>query len=144
MAGKVILCYICSWNHGLLHAYSLIGGLVPGSSAVVVVGGILFGCYCSLYRVAKPFCSISPFSNSSIEDPVLSPKSGCEQLPLYLSDSGRSSQEKAISGSCQQALLGIHSSVWVWCLKMGWIPRWGSLWMTFPSVSASLFVPYFL
>ena len=26
---------------------------------------------------------------------------------------------------------------------MGWIPRWGSLWMAFPSVSAPLFVPPF-
>jgi hypothetical protein len=26
---------------------------------------------------------------------------------------------------------------------MGWIPRWGNLWMAFPSVSASLFVPIF-
>ena len=26
---------------------------------------------------------------------------------------------------------------------MGWIPRWGSLWMAFPSVSAPLFVPVF-
>jgi hypothetical protein len=30
-------------------------------------------------------------------------------------------------GSCLQALLGISSSVWVWCLQMGWIPRWDSL-----------------
>jgi len=26
---------------------------------------------------------------------------------------------------------------------MGWIPRWGSLWMAFPSVSAPHFVPEF-
>ena len=26
-------------------------------------------------------------------------------------------------------LVGISSSVWVWCLYMGWIPRWDSLWM---------------
>jgi hypothetical protein len=26
-----ILCYICDWSHGLLHVYTLIGGLVPGS-----------------------------------------------------------------------------------------------------------------
>ena len=29
-----ILCYICGWSHGSLHVYSLIGGLVPGSSGV--------------------------------------------------------------------------------------------------------------
>ena len=29
---KSILCYICSWSQGFLHVYSLVGGLVPGSS----------------------------------------------------------------------------------------------------------------
>ena len=28
MSNKAILCYICSWSHG----YSLVGGLLPGSS----------------------------------------------------------------------------------------------------------------
>jgi hypothetical protein len=32
MPNKAILCYICFWSHGSLHVYSLIGGLVPGSS----------------------------------------------------------------------------------------------------------------
>jgi len=35
------------------------------------------------------------------------------------------------------------NSDWVWWLHMGWIPRWGSLWMTFSSVSAPLFIPVF-
>ena len=35
-------------------------------------------------------------------------------LPLYFSGSGRASQETSISGSCEQALLAIHNSVWVW------------------------------
>jgi hypothetical protein len=85
--------------------------------------------------VANPFSSFSPFSNSSIGDSVFSPMVGCEHPPLYLSGSGRASQETAISGSCQHALLGIHSSVWVWCLCMGWILRWDSLWNVIPSVS---------
>jgi hypothetical protein len=29
---KAILWYICSWMHGSLHMYSLVSGLVPGSS----------------------------------------------------------------------------------------------------------------
>jgi hypothetical protein len=29
---KAILCYICSWSHGSLHMYSLVGGLGLGSS----------------------------------------------------------------------------------------------------------------
>ena len=32
MPDKAILCYICGWNHGSLTVYSLVGGLVPGSS----------------------------------------------------------------------------------------------------------------
>jgi hypothetical protein len=67
-----------------------------------------------LMGVANHFSSFSHFSNSSVGDPVLSLVVGCEHLPLYLSGSGRASQETAISGSCQQALLGIHNSVWVW------------------------------
>jgi hypothetical protein len=66
---------------------------------------------------------------------------GCEHLPLYLLGSGRFSQETALSGSYQQALLGICNSAWLWCLYMGWIPRWSSLWMAFPSVSVpSVFI----
>ena len=45
-----------------------------------------------------------------------------------------------MSGSCQQELLGIGNSVWVWCLQMPWIPRWGSFWIAFPSISVPLFV----
>ena len=32
MPDKAILCYICSWSHGSLQRYSLVGSLVPGSS----------------------------------------------------------------------------------------------------------------
>ena len=32
MTNKAILCCICSWSHGFLHVYSLVGGLVPGHS----------------------------------------------------------------------------------------------------------------
>jgi hypothetical protein len=61
---------------------------------------------------------------------------GCEDSLLYLSGTGRASQETALSGSCQLALVGILNSVWVWWLFMGWIPRQGSLWVVIPSVSA--------
>jgi hypothetical protein len=60
----------------------------------------------------------------------------CEHPLLYLSGTGRVSQEAAISGSCQQALVGIHNSIWIWCWYMGWIPGWGSFWMVILSVSA--------
>jgi len=108
MPDKAILCYICSWNHGSLHVYSLVGGLVLRSS-----GGLVGWYCCSSYRVINPFISFNPSPNSSIGVPTLSPMVGCKHSPLYLSCSGRTSQETAISGSCQQALLGISSSVWV-------------------------------
>jgi hypothetical protein len=38
MPNKAILCYICNWSHGSLHVFSLVGGLVPGSSEVSVGG----------------------------------------------------------------------------------------------------------
>ena len=93
--------------------------------------------------VANPFSSFSPFSNSSIEDLVLSPMVACEHLPLYLPGSGRATQETAISGSCQQAILGICNSVWVWCLHAGWIPQVGQSLMAFPSVSVWFFASVF-
>jgi hypothetical protein len=34
MTHEAILCYICSWSYGSFHVYSLVGGLVPGSSGV--------------------------------------------------------------------------------------------------------------
>jgi hypothetical protein len=45
-------------------------------------------------------------------------------------------RRQAISGFHQKALPDINNSVWVLWLYMGWIPKWGSLWMTFPSVPA--------
>jgi hypothetical protein len=82
--------------------------------------------------------STGHFFSSFIGVPVLSLIDGCEYPLLYLSGTGRASQETAISDSYQQALVGIHSSVWVW--YMGWIPRWGSVWMIIPSHSALHFV----
>ena len=70
-----------------------------------------------------------------IGDPMLSPMVGCEHPLLFLSGAGKASQETVISSSCQQALVGICNGVWVWWLFMGWILRWGSLWMVIPSVS---------
>jgi len=43
MSYKAILCYICSWSHGPLHRYSLVGGFVPGSSWVIFLL-FLLGC----------------------------------------------------------------------------------------------------
>jgi hypothetical protein len=57
----------------------------------------------------------------------------CDYLPMSLSSTGRVSLNTAIPGLYLQALLGISNSVCVLCLHMGWILRWGSLWMAFPS-----------
>jgi len=59
MPNKAILCYICSWSHGSVHVYSLVGGLVPGSSGGGG-GGDLVSWYCSSYGVAKLFSSFIP------------------------------------------------------------------------------------
>ena len=105
----------------------------------------MFGCLILLFFQwgAKPFSSFSPSPNSSIRVPEISPMAGFKHPHLYLSGSGRASQGAAIPGSYHQALLGIIYSVRVWCLQMEWIPRCGSLWMAFPSVSAPLFGPAF-
>jgi hypothetical protein len=103
MPNKAILCYIFGWSHGSLHVYSLIDDLVLGSSGGsgwLILFFPLWGC--------KPFSPLSPFSNSSTGDPVLSPMVGYKHLPQVLAEI----QETAISGSYQQALLGIHS---LWC-----------------------------
>ena len=111
MPDKSILCYICGYSHLSLHVYALVGGLVPRSSGSMVIWS-----WCSTYGVANPFSSSSPFSYSTTVDPGLNPMVGCKHSPLYLSGSGTVSQDTDISGSFQQALLGIHSSVWVWWL----------------------------
>jgi hypothetical protein len=113
MPDQAVLCYICSWSHGFLLMFPLVGGFVPGSSGCVCVCGwliLLFFLFLLLL-----FSSFSPSLNSSTGVPVVSLMVGCEHVHLYWSGSGRASQETAI----QQALLGISNSVWVWCLQMG-------------------------
>jgi hypothetical protein len=97
MSDKAILCSICYWSHRFLHVYSLVGGLFPRSS-----GGTGWSYCCSSYGDANSFSNLGTFSSSSIEDPVLSPLVGCEHPLLFF------------SVSCQQALVGICNSVWVW------------------------------
>jgi hypothetical protein len=84
---------ICCRSHGSLQVYSLIGGPVPWSSR-----GALAGCWhcCSPNEAASPFSPFCPFPNSSIQDPMLSPMLSCDHPPLYLSGSGRASQETAM------------------------------------------------
>jgi hypothetical protein len=104
-------------------------------------GGGWVGWYCCspMGLQAPPILPLIP----PLGLPVLNLMVDCKHLHVYWSGSGTVSQETAISGFCQQVLLGISNSVWVWRLYMGWIPRWGSLWMVFSLVSAPLFVPVF-
>ena len=62
-------------------------------------------------ELQTPSAPFSPFSNSTIGDPVLCSMVGCMQLPLYLTDSVRASYETVISGSFQHVLLVIHNSI---------------------------------
>jgi hypothetical protein len=99
-------------------------------------GSLVSSYWWSSYRIADPFSSLSTFSSSFIRGPVFYTIDDCEHPLLYLPGTGIASQEIAISGSCKQNLSGICNSVWVWCLYMGWSPRWGNLWMVLPSISA--------
>jgi hypothetical protein len=113
--------------------------------------GILVSSYCcSTYRVAEPFSSLGAFSSFSIGGPVFQLID--EHPLLYLPGNGIASYQTAIPGSLQQNLPGICNSFWVWWLIMGWIPRWGILWIlhtlvftpNFFSVTPfmGIFVPY--
>ena len=68
------------------------------------------------------------------------PIDDCEHPLLYFPGTGIASLKTAVSGSFQQNLAGICNSLWVWWLIMGWIPRWGSLWMIHPFILAPKFV----
>ena len=96
---------------------------------------------CSTYRVADPFSSLGTFSSSFIRGPVFHPIDDCEHPLLYLPGTGIASHETAISGSFQQNLAGMCNSVCVWWLIMGWIPRWGSLWMVSVTPSMGILFP---
>ena len=94
----------------------------------------------SSYGASNPFSSLGTFSISFIGDLVLHPMDDCEHPLLYLPGTGIAPQKTALSGYSKQALVGICHSVWVWWLFIGWIPKWGSLWMVVPSVFAPSFV----
>ena len=103
--------------------------------------GVLVSSYCcSIYKAADPFSSLGAFSSFSIGGPVFHLIDDCEHPLLYLPGTGIASYETTITGSLQQKLSGICSSVWAWWLTMGWIPRWGSLWIVHPFILAPNFV----
>jgi hypothetical protein len=83
---------------------------------------------------------LGAFSSFSIEGLVFHIIDDCEHPLLYLPGTYIASYETAITGSLQQNLAGICSSIWVWWLIMGWIPVWNSLWVVHPFVLAPNFV----
>ena len=64
------------------------------------------------------------FSGSFIGDLVLHPMDDCEHPLLYLPGTGRASQETAISGTCQQALVGICLVTGFGSCLWGGSPSW--------------------
>ena len=94
------------------------------------------------YRAAKSLSSFSPFANFSIGDPVLSPMVSfnihfciCQTL------------EEPLRRQPYQAPVSKHfpasSIAFRFDDSIRWIPRWGSLWLTFPSVSTPHFISIF-
>ena len=67
--------------------------------------------FCSSNGAINPFSSLDSFSSSFIGYSMFSPIDDLKHLLWYLSGKNRASQEKAISGSYQKALVGIHNSV---------------------------------
>ena len=106
----------------------MVGGLVPGSSGGSGWLVLLLFLWC-----CKPFSSFRPSPNSFTGEPVLS----------WLQALGRLWQSLSGDSYIRFLSASISNSVWVWGLHMGWIPRWGSLLVAFPSISAPLFVPVF-
>jgi len=83
---------------------------------VVSSVGTLVGWNCCSFGIANASSYFNLFSISFNLHPIFSSMFACEHLPLYFSCSGRVSQETAISGSCQNAILGVSNIVWVWWL----------------------------
>ena len=113
MLHKAIICYICSWGHGSLLVYSLVGGLVPGNSGEIWLVDI----------DVHPMGLQTPSAPSVLS---LSPPLGAHSSSWLLVSASvfvrlcRAPQEITISASFQQALLGIHHSVWVGdCIQDG-------------------------
>jgi hypothetical protein len=85
MSHKAIFCDICNCRHGFLHVYPLVGDLIPGSSGDIDWVILLFLLWD--YKISSAHCGLS-----------LAPPLGtqCSVYILYLSGTGRPSQETAI------------------------------------------------
>jgi hypothetical protein len=140
MPDKAILCYICSWSHGSLHVYSLVGDLVPGSSGEVWLVDIVVLPMGLQTPSAPSVFSLTPLLGSPCST-QWTIGSICLCICQALAEPLRRQLYQAPVSKHFLAFT-IVTGFGGW-LYMGWIPRWGSLWMAFPSVSAWLFVPVF-
>ena len=85
-------------------------------------------CLLSWLLLHKPLI-LYPFASKRV---LLHPPTDSRLLCQMLLEA---SQKTTILGSCLQVLLGISNIVGVWCLQMGWIPRWcGIGWPFFQSL----------
>jgi hypothetical protein len=91
---------------------------------------------CSFFRAADHSSSLGTFSSSFYGNPLFHPIDDCEHPLLYLPGTGITSQKTAISESCEQNVVGICNSVWVWCFFYGMDPRVGQS-LNGPSFSLS-------
>jgi hypothetical protein len=100
---KAILCYICCWSHGSLYVYYLVGGLVsgnsPGSGWLIM---FFFLWICNSLQLLQFFLYFLHWGYW-VQSNGLLWTSTSVVVRLW-----QSLEETAISGSCQQALLGIH------------------------------------
>lgn len=109
MSDNAILCYINIWNYRPFHVYSLVGSLVCGISGRTDWLIFLF-----LVCVCKPLQLFHFLFKSSIEVPFSVQYLTCDHP--YWSESGRASQEKAISISkhflASSVVIGFGGCIW--------------------------------
>jgi hypothetical protein len=134
MSDKAILFYLCIWSHGSLPVHSLVGGLVPGSTAWSDQLMLFFLWGYNPPQLLQSFCHLPHQGSWTQSDGWL--QTSTSVLVRCWLNLPRSSHSRFLSASdsCQWQ----HCRVW--CLKTGWIPRWGSPWMVLPSVSVPRFV----
>jgi hypothetical protein len=106
MSHKAILYYIFGWRHGFLFGWWFSPWELWGVWLVDIVVPPM--------KLQTPSASSVLSLTLPLGNPMLSTMVGCKNPLLYLSGSARASKETAISGSCQQALPGIHNSIQVW------------------------------
>jgi hypothetical protein len=93
---------------------------------------VLISCSCKTLQLLQSFLYILHWGPcDQFKGWLQASDSVCQALAKPL-------RRQLLSGSCQHAFPGILSSVCIWWLYMGCIPRWG-----FPSVSSLYFVSIF-